>query len=75
MNDYIEWIRARVGHDQIFLNFSGACITNDEGKILFQKRTASGNEWGFPGGPRILGPRILGINSTNRDGSYFEVGI
>jgi isopentenyldiphosphate isomerase len=41
MSDYIEWIRGKVGHDQIFLNFSGACITNDEGKILLQKRAAS----------------------------------
>jgi len=55
MSDYIKWIRNRVGHDQIFLNFAGACITNDEGKILLQKRAASGDVWGFPGGALDLG--------------------
>ncbi len=27
MNDYIKWIRSKVGHDTIILNFSGAIIT------------------------------------------------
>ena len=55
MSNYIEWIRGQVGHDQIFLNFSGACIRNDEGKILLQKRAASKNMWGFPGGALEMG--------------------
>ena len=55
MSDYIKWIRGKVGHDQIFLNFSGACITNNEGKILLQKRAASRDEWGFPGGALEIG--------------------
>jgi mutator protein MutT len=55
MSDYIAWIRDKVGHDQIFLNFAVACITNDEGKILLQKRTASGHAWGFPGGALEIG--------------------
>jgi len=55
MSNYIEWIRSKVGHQQIFLNFSGACIRNDEGKILLQKRSASKHMWGFPGGALEIG--------------------
>ena len=54
MSDYIVWIREKVGHDQIFLNFAVACITDDEGKILLQKR-ASSDIWGFPGGALEIG--------------------
>ncbi|MCP4536381.1 MAG: NUDIX hydrolase [Chloroflexi bacterium] len=55
MGDYITWIRAQVGHEQIFLNFAVACITNDEGQVLLQKRTVSGHTWGFPGGALEIG--------------------
>ena len=55
MGDYITWLRNQVGHEQVFLNFAGACITNDEGEILLQKRSASEEVWGFPGGALELG--------------------
>nr|WP_281374964.1 NUDIX domain-containing protein [Lactovum miscens] len=47
--DYISWIRSKVGHDKIILNFVVALIRNKQGKILMQKRVDSGL-WGFPGG-------------------------
>lgn len=55
MSGYIEWIRSKVGHDQVFLNFSAACVADDEGKILLQKRAASEDLWGFPGGALEIG--------------------
>lgn len=39
MSDYIKWIRSRVGHDMIILNFEGICITNENGELLLQKRS------------------------------------
>ncbi|MEW8956808.1 NUDIX hydrolase [Clostridium sp.] len=48
--DYIKWIRSKVGHDTIILNFSVACITNDKGEILLQKRSDKEELWGLPGG-------------------------
>lgn len=58
MSDYIKWIRSKVGHDEIILNFSGACITNEKGEILLQKRSNSDNIWGLPGGAVELGESI-----------------
>ncbi|MBR5968815.1 MAG: NUDIX hydrolase [Lachnospiraceae bacterium] len=47
--DYIRWIRGKVGHAPIILNFAAACIKDAEGKILLQRRADRGT-WGFPGG-------------------------
>lgn len=58
MSDYIRWIRSKVGHDNIILNFSGACITNEKGEILLQKRSRTENVWGLPGGAVELGESI-----------------
>lgn len=52
--DYIKWIRSKVGHDTIFLNFVGGVIRDQEGRILLQRR-ADKNKWGFPGGAMELG--------------------
>lgn len=52
--DYIKWIREKVGHEKIFLNFSGGCVVNDNGQILLQRREDR-NVWGFPGGAIELG--------------------
>lgn len=54
MKNYIKWIRNKVGHDCIFLNFAAACIANDNGEILLQKR-GDGKGWGFLGGAMELG--------------------
>ena len=31
--DYIRWLREKVGHDLVFLNFAGGCIRNERGEI------------------------------------------
>ena len=48
--DYIKWIRSKVGHETIILNFSGACISNEKGEVLLQKRSVDEDLWGLPGG-------------------------
>jgi ADP-ribose pyrophosphatase YjhB (NUDIX family) len=58
MKDYIKWIRSKVGHEPIILNFSGACITNKEGQILLQKRSKEVEAWGLPGGAVEIGESI-----------------
>lgn len=54
MADYIKWIRSKVGHEPIFLNFSVGIIRNKEGKVLMNRRGDS-NLWGFIGGCIELG--------------------
>ena len=53
--DYIKWIRSKVGHEQIFLNFAGACVVNGNEEILLQRRSKEKEEWGFPGGAMEIG--------------------
>lgn len=55
MTDYIRWLRSKVGHAQVFLNFAGGWVEDEEGKVLLQKRSAAGDVWGFPGGAMELG--------------------
>lgn len=59
MPDYIRWIRDRLGHEPIILNFSGACIANDAGEILLQKRKPDQNIWGIPGGALEYGESAM----------------
>lgn len=54
MADYIRWIRERVGHDPIFLNFAAAFVLNERDEILLQKRSDA-VAWGLPGGAIELG--------------------
>ena len=54
MTEYIKWIREKIGHQKIFLNFTAACIVNENGEILLQKR-GDFKGWGFPGGALELG--------------------
>lgn len=49
MPDYIRFLRDRVGHAPILLNFAGGVVTNDDGQVLLQRRGDRGS-WGFPGG-------------------------
>ena len=55
MPDYIRWIRDKVGHADIILNFAGGCVRDAEGRILLQKRAGEVEAWGFPGGAIELG--------------------
>lgn len=51
--DYISYIRSKVGHDKIMINFAGGILCQD-GKILLQKR-ADKKTWNLPGGAIELG--------------------
>lgn len=73
--DYIKWIRSKVGHDNIFLNFAGACIENEQGEILLQKR-GDKNKWGFPGGALELGESAEeAVVREIREGTGYEVQV
>ncbi|MFC4653139.1 NUDIX domain-containing protein [Lactococcus nasutitermitis] len=52
--DYIKWLRSKVGHDKVFMNFVVALIRNEKGEVLMQQRGDS-DLWGFPGGCIELG--------------------
>lgn len=52
--DYIKWLRDKVGHELVFLNFSVGILTNDKGDILLQRRADKGT-WGLIGGALELG--------------------
>ncbi|WNS40728.1 NUDIX hydrolase [Paenibacillus sp. MMS20-IR301] len=52
--NYIKWIRSKVSHDLIFLNFAGGIVCNERNEVLLQRRGDS-NAWGFPGGAMELG--------------------
>lgn len=52
--EYWQKIREKVGHEEIFLNFAGAAILDESGRVLLQKR-AYEKQWGFPGGVMELG--------------------
>ena len=52
--NYIKWIREKVGHEKIILTFSGGCVFNEKGEVLLQRR-GDNNKWGFPGGAVEIG--------------------
>jgi 8-oxo-dGTP pyrophosphatase MutT (NUDIX family) len=52
--NYIRYIREKVGNDLIFLNFFEGIIYNEKNEVLLQKR-GDRNAWGFPGGAMELG--------------------
>lgn len=47
--DYLHWIRQQVGGQKILLVFASACIRDDAGHLLWQRRADFG-WWGLPGG-------------------------
>lgn len=66
--NYIQWIRSKVGHEKIILIFAGGCIFNKKGEVLLQRRGDS-NKWGFPGGAIELGetPQMTAIREAKKE--------
>jgi ADP-ribose pyrophosphatase YjhB (NUDIX family) len=49
MQSYLDWIRQHVGHQKILMVYASACIRDDAGRLLWQRRADFG-WWGLPGG-------------------------
>lgn len=69
--DYISYIRSKVGHAKVILNFAGGILANEEGKILLQLR-GDKKTWAIPGGAMELGESSL--DTAVRE-FYEETGI
>lgn len=57
MTAYIQWLRAQVGQQKIFVASADAIIADEKGRVLLQRRADLG-VWGLPGGGMDLGERI-----------------
>ena len=53
--NYVEDLRAVIGHKRIILNGSATFIVDARGRILMQQRTYPYGKWGLPGGIMELG--------------------
>lgn len=51
-DDYVEWLRSKVGHETVILNAAVAVIVNTDGYVLFIRRGDFTSEqlWALPGG-------------------------
>ena len=56
--DYISYIRSKVGHDKVILNFVGGILADEEGHVLLQLR-GDKKTWAIPGGAMELGESSL----------------
>lgn len=54
MPGYIEWLRSKVGHQKIILPYATALVHDNQGRLLFQRRTDFA-WWGLPGGVLEIG--------------------
>jgi len=50
MSPYVARLRACVGHDLLMLPAAGACIRDEQGRVLILKRGEEENLWSVPGG-------------------------
>jgi 8-oxo-dGTP pyrophosphatase MutT (NUDIX family) len=53
--EWIKRIRAAIGPELTFVTSAGAWISDDEGRVLLQRRSAADPLWGFPGGIMEIG--------------------
>lgn len=47
--DYLQQLRAKMGHKKVLMIYTCACVRNAQGQVLWQKRGDFGY-WGLPGG-------------------------
>lgn len=50
MSDYIERLRASIGHEVLLVPAAVACIRDEEGRVLLLRHKEADHLWGFPGG-------------------------
>ncbi len=56
MANYIQWLRSRIGSRKTILVYTTALIRDDEGRVLFQRRSDFRDAWwGLPGGVLEIG--------------------
>jgi 8-oxo-dGTP pyrophosphatase MutT (NUDIX family) len=53
-SDYIQWLRSKIGHRKTILAYATALIRDDDGRLLFQRRSDF-DWWGLPGGVLEIG--------------------
>ena len=58
MMDYVNYIRSRVGHDEINLTGVNVIILNEKNQVLLQKRGTYPFKWGLIGGITELGEAL-----------------
>jgi ADP-ribose pyrophosphatase YjhB (NUDIX family) len=58
MNDYIQSMRQKIGHETLITVGCGAIIEDSEGRILLQRRKDQ-NNWCIPGGIMEIGETFL----------------
>ena len=51
-NDYISYIRSKVGHDKVILNFAGGILADEDGRVLLQLRGDNFDE-SYPNGDKV----------------------
>jgi 8-oxo-dGTP pyrophosphatase MutT (NUDIX family) len=54
MPSYVSWLRQHIGTQKAILTGCAACIRDEQGRVLLQKRSDT-SLWGFPGGGQELG--------------------
>lgn len=55
--DYIAWLRSHIGSQKTLLVYTTALIRDEQGRLLFQKRTDF-EWWGLPGGALEIGETL-----------------
>jgi 8-oxo-dGTP pyrophosphatase MutT (NUDIX family) len=58
ISPYVARLRACVGHDLLILPAAGACIRDEQGRVLILRRAGEENLWSVPGGGIEPGERL-----------------
>lgn len=55
---YLHWLRSKVGHRKVILPYATALVRDQDGRLLFQRRSDF-DWWGLPGGVLELGENFF----------------